>query len=794
MKTRLILDINKTQYAQLNAVVTGRQGDKETVTVNVFIVDSGVPYNLTGSDVYFECAKPDNTSVRDKNGIVMIDAAKGHFEYTFPAQTFAAIGKSKQAYFTVEKNSTVKATTQDFIIVSIPDALTNRIPSQTYISQLEELIWQLEQIELDLLNSEAYKEAHDAKEFAEQAKTLSESVKAQLDQIVIQGSIDPETKQARVDENGVAFPLLKDRIDNVGNRLFKIENKVNNTFVSVTEFGAIGNGTDETVKIQNAIDYCAAKKRILVFPSLDTYGVTSLRIKQGVVGLQSFGATLKALSNSGEGLFTGSLSTPVNDYFIDGFKIDCNGVSRRGIFARGSRIRITNNEIFGLNNPTVSECAIRFYHDSDFNLVEGNRIIMDVDIPFAKYAVLAGIYFTGNIPNVYAGLDTSNDVIPATLVCNNNTIRNNYVYGGTHGIQLTGADYNHISENKCEMQSHRSIILSPLANHNDIHNNNCLNFGSAGVHLAYGSSNNKISDNNIYSDGSMQIASSGGEGAIQAYIHCRENNIVGNKIYTRSTRHGIYVAIYCSGTNVQGNEIDVNTRCGISIESDWDVANSVYGVVNINPPVNPNWTTWGNKRTCNDITIKDNVIHKNTPGIANCGINIGQAHDTPMSNVHITGNIINSRNSSGHDIYIYVADPALYTNSTLTNNTVSPVDMVAIKFVNTAMKFTTYKNNNWQDRLLTISDTPSNTLDVSVSNNFILNAAVTIEKFSGTLVDVNMLGGREYTLKLFSGATIVHNNTDIRLKGNANIVATSGNQFVTFKQYANIMYEVSRSF
>ncbi|MGR5901093.1 BppU family phage baseplate upper protein [Bacillus cereus] len=265
MKTRLILDINKTQYAQLNSLVTGRVGDKASNTVDVYVVDGFVPYNLTGSDVYFECAKPDNTSVRDKNGIAMIDASKGHFEYTFPAQTFASVGKSKQAYFTVEKNSTVKATTQDFIIVSIPDALTNRIPSQTYISQLEELIWQLEQIELDLLNSAAYQEAHDAKIFAEQAKSISESVKAQLDQIVIQGSIDPETKQARVDSNGFAYPLLKDRIDAEQVRITEIA-------MNVKTLGVKGDGiTDDTTAIEKA--FRDNPYKIMYFPD-GNYRVT----------------------------------------------------------------------------------------------------------------------------------------------------------------------------------------------------------------------------------------------------------------------------------------------------------------------------------------------------------------------------------------------------------------------------------------------------------------------------------------------------------------------------------------
>lgn len=259
MKTRLILDINKTQYAQLNSLVTGRVGDKASNTVDVYIVDGFIPYNLTGSDVYFECAKPDNTSVRDKNGITMIDAAKGHFEYTFPTQTFASVGKSKQAYFTVEKNSTVKATTQDFVIVSLPDALTNRIPSKTYISQLEELIWQLEQIQLDLLNSEAYREAHDAKEFAEQAKTISESVQEQLNQIVINGSIDPETKQARVDSNGFTYPLLKDRIDADQKKIENINKKANSEGVNVKFppaplVPAKGDGTDDTAIFQAIVN------------------------------------------------------------------------------------------------------------------------------------------------------------------------------------------------------------------------------------------------------------------------------------------------------------------------------------------------------------------------------------------------------------------------------------------------------------------------------------------------------------------------------------------------------------
>ncbi|MDX5865392.1 BppU family phage baseplate upper protein [Bacillus cereus group sp. BfR-BA-01119] len=140
MKIKLVLDINKTQQAQLNAVVTGRQGDKETVTVNVFIVDSGVPYNLTGQDIYYEGLKPNNAYVRDKTGVKMINATQGNFEYTFRPETFGVAGVGRRSYFSIEQGGTVRASTQDFGIVTLADAMTGNTMSGPYISELEQLI------------------------------------------------------------------------------------------------------------------------------------------------------------------------------------------------------------------------------------------------------------------------------------------------------------------------------------------------------------------------------------------------------------------------------------------------------------------------------------------------------------------------------------------------------------------------------------------------------------------------------------------------------------------------------
>jgi hypothetical protein len=297
MKTRLILDINKTQYAQLNSIVTGRVGDKASNTVDVYVVDGFIPYNLTGSDVYFECAKPDNTSVRDKNGITIIDAAKGHFEYTFPTQTFASVGKSKQAYFTIEKNSTVKATTQDFIIVSLPDALTNRIPSKTYISQLDQLIEELREMALQDINSKAAQEAHDALVKAQDAKAIAQSVQNQLNTIVIEGDSSVEAAQARIEKDGTVHETLKAHTDAIHDKIEILNKKA--TEISIMEYeNFVVNKDLPDEDWKPALDeaFRVANGKTLIFPD-GIYQSSAVTLPTGWSGKVTGRGILKAISS-----------------------------------------------------------------------------------------------------------------------------------------------------------------------------------------------------------------------------------------------------------------------------------------------------------------------------------------------------------------------------------------------------------------------------------------------------------------------------------------------------------------
>ncbi|OOR30236.1 BppU family phage baseplate upper protein [Bacillus cereus] len=208
MKTKLILDVNKTQHAQLNFIVTGRVGDKTSNIVDVYVIDNGSPYNLTGLKVLFECTKPDSTALRDDNGVKMIDATKGHFEYTFPVETFGAPGKAKRAFFSIEKDITTRATTQDFELVSLRNALDGNILSSHYISDFEKISEEAEEVK-ELLDSTS----KDIK------KEITE-LENKFDKAIEEGGVTPEVIVAR--EN---YKNLNDRLGS-----YDTQNKAIGTF------------------------------------------------------------------------------------------------------------------------------------------------------------------------------------------------------------------------------------------------------------------------------------------------------------------------------------------------------------------------------------------------------------------------------------------------------------------------------------------------------------------------------------------------------------------------------------
>jgi len=144
--TELHLDIKKQKYDQLNVIITGRVGDENSNVADVYIQNDGTPYLLTGKDIFYECLKADKKTVRDSEGVEIVDAEEGHFRYTFPTEVFSYPGNIGRSFFAIEKDGDFRATTQNFPVVSLSNALDGNVPSSHYIPDLEKLINQANEL------------------------------------------------------------------------------------------------------------------------------------------------------------------------------------------------------------------------------------------------------------------------------------------------------------------------------------------------------------------------------------------------------------------------------------------------------------------------------------------------------------------------------------------------------------------------------------------------------------------------------------------------------------------------
>ena len=95
MNATFELDIQKEKYEYTSLMVTGRMGDLASNTVEIYMkmVVNRIPSRTLR---FYECVKPDDTVIRDTKGVNMIDAANGHFSYTFPAEVFSVPGQIKR--------------------------------------------------------------------------------------------------------------------------------------------------------------------------------------------------------------------------------------------------------------------------------------------------------------------------------------------------------------------------------------------------------------------------------------------------------------------------------------------------------------------------------------------------------------------------------------------------------------------------------------------------------------------------------------------------------------------------
>ena len=201
-----------------------------------------------------------------------------------------------------------------------------------------------------------------------------------------------------------------------------------------------------------------------------------------------------------------------------------------------------------------------------------------------------------------------------------NTIKNNTISGGSHGISCPNVVYNTFDGNNVSGCSHRAFHIVATSDHNTISNNIVSNIGSTGIHLAYDCNNNIIKGNNV-----SKILGNEGD-CIKAYVNCNNNEIT-NNIVSDFYLTGIRVAHGAVGNIIKYNTIVGNDRpeqTGIKILANTD---RQYNLDNLK--YDNKLTAIGN--VCSDNTIinvpkdilvgdelkfpdsvKDNVVQNNT--------------------------------------------------------------------------------------------------------------------------------------------------------------------------------------
>lgn len=112
------------------------------VFVNVKNQD-GTPYNLTGTNIWFEGVLPDKThKILDSNHAVILDATNGQFRFDMPKQAFAVAGSYQQAFFRIVRDG-ASVTTLEFDLEVLADKVISNLVARDYITPFEDLYDQL---------------------------------------------------------------------------------------------------------------------------------------------------------------------------------------------------------------------------------------------------------------------------------------------------------------------------------------------------------------------------------------------------------------------------------------------------------------------------------------------------------------------------------------------------------------------------------------------------------------------------------------------------------------------------
>lgn len=375
----------------------------------VSLVDGVNPVDITGyTTITFTVLKPDNTYYVDSIGdrIVVIDPKRGELSIILGTQAVTKPGLC-QAVIEVWQNN-IRITSAKLIYLVIPDISYGADPtSESDYPALLSLMSQLSSAEgLRLTAEDGRVLAETGRVNAELARVTAENqreirmtqLEAEADQrldaieavatnnenirqsqeVTRQSQESVRQKNELIRQNSIAdienrwYTLTAEQqqdaevIDarrgktSLGEKIDDIDSQLADNAINVKQFGAKGDGvTDDTIAIQNAINYIAQRNGGIAYMPNGTYLVSSSLIMYSKVKLQGSSYKLVEIrdhANLGQNpiiLAQGTLEQRLNNITIEGIKIR-NGSASTGSYS-GDK-----NGIYALyvDDITIKRCMI----------------------------------------------------------------------------------------------------------------------------------------------------------------------------------------------------------------------------------------------------------------------------------------------------------------------------------------------------------------------------------------------------------------------------------------------------
>ncbi|WP_270293417.1 phage baseplate upper protein [Enterococcus faecalis] len=208
--------LSTTEPYNYVGIINARQGNKNTETLEVNIVENALPLDLTNCKVFFESVISNKFPIQ--RPATVVDARSGIIQYTFDEYSMQSLHR-QEAYFTIYNGEELIGSTQNFSYFVVNAASKTEGEMGSYWQSIEDLIADMTAVInenkgdfTDWMN--ARKEEFEAWRDAQKTDFTSwfESIKDILKTIDPGGTMLAELMDARVDIQGVRHNSISERL------------------------------------------------------------------------------------------------------------------------------------------------------------------------------------------------------------------------------------------------------------------------------------------------------------------------------------------------------------------------------------------------------------------------------------------------------------------------------------------------------------------------------------------------------------------------------------------------------